>query len=100
MSDAEETLSFQLTALGIPFEREVVLPGRKFRYDFKVDDMLIEVQGGVWLKGESGHSSGVGITRDCKKSQFACENGFRFMAVTTGQVTSGEAVNVIEKCRR
>ena len=100
MSEPEELLGWQLKAIGIPFEREITLPGRKFRYDFKVDDMLIEVQGGVWAKGDSGHTSGKGITRDCEKGQFAVLNGYRFIAVTTGQVSNGEAGSVIERCRK
>lgn len=100
MSDVEETLAFQLTACGIPFDRQVQpIPGRKFAYDFQVDDLLIEVQGGVFMD-KSGHNTGLGITRDCEKHNLAVLHGYRPLLFTSKMVTDGVAVGLIEKCRK
>ena len=62
-SKPEALLAFQLKAAGIAHEREAqVIPGRRYRFDFCLGWLLVEVNGGVWAKGASGHSSGTGIT--------------------------------------
>ena len=100
MSDIEDTLTFQLTACEIPFDRQVqAIPGRKFTFDFQVDDILIEVQGGVYMD-KSGHNTGNGVTRDCEKNNLAVFNGYRTLMFTSKMVNDGVAVEVIEKCRK
>lgn len=96
-SEGEATLALMLRIEGIPFEREFeAIPGRKFRWDFHVKpDLLIEVQGGVWNFRKSGHSSGVGITRDAEKSSLAAAHGYRQITATTEQVKSGQAMEWI-----
>jgi len=97
MSDLEATLAYQLTAVGIPFEREVkAIPGRKFSWDFKVDDLLIEIQGGIWMT-KGAHNTGVAIIRDCEKMNLAVLHGYRLLSFTADMVTSGEALAMIEK---
>lgn len=91
-SIGEETLALHLRAHGIPFEREVCLVGgRKWRWDFVVQDLAIEIQGGTWTRG--GHSRGVGQARDCAKQNASVKAGYRPLAYTTDMVTSGEAIN-------
>jgi len=91
----EEHLAQQLRGLRIAFEREFVLPGRKYRFDFAFPEagLLVEVQGGTWTKG--AHSSGVGIERDTEKAAHAVTQGWRVMPVTGGQVKKGKAVQWI-----
>ena len=69
-SDLEDTLAFQLDALGLTgYVREYqAIKGRKFRFDFAWLDpehrLLVEVNGGTFTKG--AHSTGQGsraITR-------------------------------------
>ena len=102
MSKAEDMLELHLKAEKINYEREFkAIPGRDFRFDFWCfklveDDLLIEVQGGVWLKGKSGHSSGTGITRDCEKLSLAAVNGYRVIVVTPAQIKSGKAIEWIK----
>ena len=102
MSDLEEVLVYQLRVYNISFEREFIIHGRRFRWDFKLDDpsrlsngILVEVQGGVWVK--SGHSSGVGITRDCEKINYATLNGYRLLSFTGDMVNNGIAIQTICK---
>jgi hypothetical protein len=92
VSDIEEEFARQLKMAKIPFLREVkAIPGRKFRFDFQVKDLLIEVQGGIFQRG--GHSTGVGISRDCEKGVLATLEGYHHWAVTSAMVKSGEALH-------
>ena len=101
MTAIEDTFAFQLTANGIPFLREYkAIHGRKFRWDFYIPyfedpGFLIEIQGGIWHKG--GHTSGLGVTRDCTKHNLAVLNGFRCLMFTSAMVQSGEAVNLVKE---
>lgn len=98
ISVPEEMLAFQLRAANITFLREfMAVPGRRFRFDFQIGMLLVEVQGGVWAKGDSGHSSGTGITRDCEKMNEAVVRGYAVMHVTPAQVKSGQALGWIER---
>lgn len=97
-SELEEQLDFQLRSARLVFEREYqAVPSRRFRWDFAfpADDLLVEVQGGIWVKG--GHSTGRGITRDCEKLNCATLSGWRTLAVTGEMIKSGEALQVILK---
>lgn len=96
LSEGEESLALHLKAYGLSYEREVCLvPGRKYRWDFCVKDLAIEVQGGTWRKG--GHSSGLGILRDARKTNAATIAGYRVLIFTTDMVKSGEAIDTIRK---
>lgn len=105
MSKAEDMLAMHLMADSIGYSREVqAIPGRNFKFDFQCYGyikthkvpLLVEVQGGVWLKGKSGHSSGTGITRDCEKLSLAAVNGYRVIVVTPAQIKSGKAIEWIK----
>ena len=99
MSDLEDTLAFQLRAVEIPFEQQFrAIKDRKFTWDFKVDDILIEIQGGVWMD-KSGHNTGRGVTRDCEKMNLGVLAGYRLLSFTSDMVNSGEALAMIEKVR-
>lgn len=96
-SAPEEMLAFQLKASHIKFVREFCpFLSRRFRFDFKLSDtLLVEVQGGIWNKG--GHSSGIGITRDCEKYSLAAAHGYRVILVTPAQIKAGLALTWIEQ---
>lgn len=85
-SDLEDNFSTLLRYYGLPEpEREFVFaPPRKFRCDFfyKRAGLIIELEGGVWTRGKSGHNSGTGIERDCEKSRHASLHGYRVFRVT------------------
>lgn len=112
-SDLEETLLFQMHAVGLPEpERNVAfVPGRKFTVDFAWPDLriAIEVEGGIFaLKGakrcpvcglvEAGaHGRGWGIVRDIEKGNLAVLLGWRLFRVTARMIESGEALALIER---
>jgi hypothetical protein len=102
VSEGEATLALMLRAEKIPFEREFrAIEGRKFRWDFHIaPDLLVEVQGGVWNYGKSGHATGTGATRDAEKASLAAVHGFRQITATTAQVRSGEALAWIKQAIR
>ena len=98
MSKLESALAIQLMAYKIPFEREKtgLVPGRRFRVDFFVPpDITIDCEGAVWIKG--GHSTGVGITRDCVKANLLILAGYKPLRVTEQHISSGEAINWIKE---
>ena len=64
-------------------------------FAFVEDRLLIEVQGAVWVKG--GHSTGVGITRDCEKFSIASANKWFTIPVTTDHVKNGKALEWIKQ---
>jgi len=68
------------------------IPGRKYRFDFAdlVNKVAVEIQGAVFIYG--GHSTGMGITRDCEKLALAILNGWTLFMFTSGQVRSGQAI--------
>lgn len=110
MSAAEDILELHLKAEKIVYKREyIAIPNRMFRFDFycygkrnkqnvpfATKDVLVEIQGGVWLKGKSAHSSGIGLTRDAEKLSLAAVHGYRVIVCTPAQVKSGEAVGWIK----
>lgn len=102
-SELEKRLLEAVKAAGLPQPlREVpVIPGRRYRFDFcwPADDptpdyrgVLVEVQGGIWAKGKSGHSSGRGIQRDCEKLNLATLHGWRVLHITAEMIRDGRAI--------
>ena len=98
-TEVEDLLESQMQEAGLSgFVREYqAIEGRRFRWDFAFvkDRLLIEVQGGVWVKG--GHSTGVGITRDNEKFSLASVNKWFTIPVTTDHVKSGQALEWIKQ---
>ena len=98
-SDLEDTLAFQLDALGLTgYVREYqAIKGRKFRFDFAWTErkLLVEVNGGTYAKG--AHSTGRGIARDYEKANLAVLQGWRVLSFDGKAVKDGTAVEVIRK---
>jgi very-short-patch-repair endonuclease len=73
-------------------------PTRRWRLDFAWPDrrLGIEVQGGTFLRGPSGHTSGIGVQRDCEKSNALTVAGWRCLKYTTKDL-SERPMQVIEE---
>ena len=98
MSDLEETLAFQLRAAGIQFEREFrFFPQRGWRFDFAFPELKIaaECEGGVWSNGR--HVRGAGFTSYCIQYNAAALSGWRVFRFTSSMVTSGNALDMIQR---
>lgn len=101
MSEAEETLAGQLRMMRIPHQREVAFAAqvaRKWRADFRVGDLLIEVEGGLWTNGR--HTRGSGFEADCVKYAEAMLLGYRVLRVTPAMIVDGRAIDYVIKLTR
>ena len=85
-SRGEEEFALQLRAYRIPYDREVVFcAGRKWRFDFLIGNIAVEIDGGTWSQGR--HSRGAGYERDCEKLNTAVKMGYRILRYTPAMVT-------------
>lgn len=103
-SELELELLSQIRLVGLPEPvREYrAIPERRFKWDFAWPDknLMVEVQGDIWAgrRGEqSGHTSGVGLTRDYRKNNLAVAAGWRILYYTGAMIRTGEAVCGIEE---
>jgi very-short-patch-repair endonuclease len=89
----------QFHGLPAPEAEVVFLPGRRFRADFcwRAAMVILEIDGGVFRKGASGHSSGTGIVRDIEKSNLAQLEGYVFLRCTPREVETGSVVELLKR---
>lgn len=80
--------------------------GRKWRADFAIIHiptgmeshlLLIEIEGGVWVRGGGGHNRGKSFLDDMEKYNHASLSGWRLLRFTPDQVLRGEAISFIKK---
>jgi len=96
LSEGEETLALHLRANKIDFEREVCpIPGRKWRVDFMIGQLAIEVEG--LSRHVSRHSTFSGYREDCRKYNALTLAGFAVLRYTTEMVIAGDAIRDIMK---
>lgn len=99
-SGPEMSLASQLDDDGIPYVTQYFFsPYSRHRADFFINagkTMIVEVQGGTRIPS-SGHTSGDGYLRDCRKMAMAQILGHQVLYVTSEQVYSGEAMVLIRK---
>lgn len=71
--------------------------GRRFLLDFAWPEFMVavEIQGGQWVDGR--HNRPDGYENDCIKANLATYQGWRLYRFTGRQVSTGEAVDFIEK---
>lgn len=67
--------------------------------DGSILKIAIEIQGGVWAKGNSGHSSGTGIMRDMDKATKANLEGWTLIQVIPTDIEKqpGKVIDLIKK---
>lgn len=72
-------------------------PKRRWLFDFAWPELkvAVEVQGGIWLTGRSGHASGAGRARDAEKLNEATVHGWSLLEVTSNQIKNGLAIEWI-----
>ncbi len=81
-------------------------PTRRYRLDFALPEALIgiEVDGGTWSDGRTGHNWGTGITRDHEKQNLAVLMGWRIFRFTTDMLSEAKVAQsltpVIEFAKR
>jgi len=97
MSQLEEILLFQMSAVGLRPEREYRFhPQRRWRFDFAFPDQMlgVEVEGGHWVNGR--HTRGSGFAKDVEKYNHAVLGGWRVLRFTGEMVKNGTALATIE----
>jgi len=98
-SELEMMLVTRLEHAGLPtgVGQHKIVPGRQFTWDrcWITERVCAEVQGGIWSKG--GHSSGVGIERDCLKASLAAALGWRCIFATRSMIEDGSAIALIHE---
>lgn len=67
-------------------------PTRGWKIDYALPELKIGIEqdGGIWSKGESGHSSGTGIKRDMTKANYAQVCGWVYLRFTPQEMGSDE----------
>lgn len=78
---------------------------RMYRFDYAIpiaqdNNILmiaIEVDGGIWARGASGHSSGKGIQRDMDKSTLANVSGWTLLRVVPSDLCTQRTIDLITK---
>lgn len=75
---------------------KTIFSDRQYRWDFvHLEAMvLIEIQGGVWVK--SGHSTGMGINRDCEKMMLAQLRGYTQFNLTDEMINQTTLAAIYE----
>jgi len=72
---------------------------RLFRIDYAIPEykIAIEQEGGIYMKGNSGHSSGTGIARDMEKNNFLVEKGWRLIRRQPSEMLTMATLDIIKK---
>jgi len=83
-SSLEKKLSHILDSMGVEFETQFQIGG--FRYDFKLNNVLIEVQGSYW------HSKPQRIQRDEYKRKLAIKSGYKLLILWDYQLEKIEFI--------
>ena len=98
----ELLLQIEWSGLQIPKVEYQAIPSRRFRWDGAYPEikLLYEIEGGIWAGHngtQSGHTSGVGLSRDYEKNNLAVINGWRVLYFTAEMIRNGEAMSLLEK---
>lgn len=72
---------------------------RLFRIDYAIPEfkIAIEQEGGIWMKGNSGHSSGTGIARDMEKNNLLVEKGWSLIRRQPTEMLTMVTLDIIKK---
>ena len=86
----------QLSGAGFVFERQIRFAAPlRFVADFVIGgELIVEVQGAVFSRGR--HTRGAGYSADCEKNAAALARGFRYLQITSGQVSNGAGLVMIK----
>lgn len=88
-SDLERFFLFALRAFGpelpIPTTQARLVPGRRYRFDFSWDGLVVEINGGTWL-ARSGHSGGAAIDKDYWRLNEVVAEGYRVMMFSSSML--------------
>lgn len=71
---------------------------RQFRIDYAIPQykIAIEQEGGIFMKGNSGHSSGTGIARDMEKNNLLVSKGWKLIRRQPSEMLTIETVDILK----
>lgn len=93
-SPGEETLALHLDVNNIDYDREVqAIPGRKWRVDFVIGNLAVEINGGTWIQGR--HNRGSSMEKEYEKLNALTAAGYSILQFTSQMVTDGRAIEQI-----
>lgn len=96
MSAPEDELELHLRCNRIEYDREARFDSkRRWRIDFLIGDLAVEVEGGVWSGGR--HTRGSGFLGDMEKYNALTMAGYRILRFTPQMVKQGIAIKAILK---
>lgn len=83
----------------IPVDEHKFHPVRKFKFDFAFvkQKVAVEVEGGIWQKGGTGHSHPMGIVRDMEKYNLAASMGWRVLRFQPKELLKTSTIELIKK---
>lgn len=100
-SEGEAHLATRIKQMGLPApQRQYQFhPDRKWAFDFAWPSLMlaVEVDGGTYMDGEGYHSSGQYLARQYERDNEATLMGWRILRFDTKQVTSDDAMGVLER---
>lgn len=75
-------------------------PSRKWRADYcwPEQGVILEVEGGLFLRGGGRHNRGASMVKDLEKYNHAATLGYRVVRVTPQQLCTEETVMVLRAC--
>lgn len=70
---------------------------RQFRIDYAIPQykIAIEQEGGIFMKGNSGHSSGIGIARDMEKNNLLVSKGWKLIRRQPNEMLTLKTIELI-----
>lgn len=70
---------------------------RLFKIDYAIPQfkIAIEQEGGIFMRGNSGHSSGTGIARDMEKNNLLVSNGWKLIRRQPAEMLSMSTLELI-----
>lgn len=88
---------FKANGLPEPEAEVMLIPGRRFRWDWilRNEKIGIEIQGGLWSGG--AHGRGWGIKRDMEKSNLAASLGWLTLSFEPKSFLTVESMDLIRK---
>ncbi len=97
----EKTFEFQLKYHEIPphISQFKFHETRKWAVDFAWPNhrIIVEIEGGIWIKGGAGHSHPISIERDIEKYNQVSLYGYRLFRFTDKEIRSGAAINLLKE---
>ena len=73
--------------------------GRQWRADFAWPEIkvLVEIEGGISIRGDRSHTGAKGYENDCRKYNAAMRLGYRVLRYTASMLYSNEAIDDVER---